>query len=829
MKELDLCRQKLSESEERSAGIRERRGLEQKRVEKLKEDLFGLLQASSQATNKKESLKRRHAEIRAQAARHGAEKEGREKELSELRNRADNLALQEERLNERRNSNQDMVSTLESEKSRITGRLGELNRSLKSLENQLGAQRGKLSSLEELRDSFSAYGEGAKSLLKEDSEWSSKTILAVAGELVDVDEEFQPALVAALAEKVDYLVVESLAEALEGVERLETRSAGRAAFIPRDAIHQESGGPEARNHELTPLIDLVSAREGFEDVVDHLLKKTVLVQDLKAAARSYSESEGAFDYVTRDGRSLSRWGIVAGGAQTTGAGEIFRIKNEIRALYSEISLNESSSARLQDELNDMDLELAEKNGQLESIRTTLGEIKVEEARLRKDMETIQEQIKNCGLSVDALEKEIQGLDSELERVEKEQITLEEQISRLSLRRSEMEAEKAQAQESLAQCDSQLDQISARTGDDRIKVAQLDERAKSLSREIHAAQSSKEQIAGQLESMKSRIKGDDEEAERLRAELGVSSEKEKSLMERHSNIRARVEELKELTGKLSEKIKSLENETKQRGKDLGALKDQAHALETRAVRHEQSLTDIVEKIVERHGVDPRRVAPETPPATPEEIASLKERIESMGQVNLAAIDESRQTEERLNFLMEQEGDLQAAVDSLYTTINRINRTTRDRFQEAFDLINSKFQEIFPFLFRGGEARLELTDAEDLLETGVDILARPPGKRIQNMSLLSGGEKALTAVALIFSIFLIRPSPFCLLDEVDAPLDDANLSMFNEMLRRLSDATQFILITHNKASMERADSLYGVTMAQAGVSNLVSVEFMDKEAV
>ncbi len=224
------------------------------------------------------------------------------------------------------------------------------------------------------------------------------------------------------------------------------------------------------------------------------------------------------------------------------------------------------------------------------------------------------------------------------------------------------------------------------------------------------------------------------------------------------------------------------------------------------------------------MDPRTVpCPESLPDD-SQLGELRAKIEAMGEVNPAAINESRQIDERLAFLVEQEQDLNKAVESLYATINAINKTTQERFRTAFDSISQQFQEIFPFLFRGGEARLELTDEDNILETGVEIMARPPGKRIQNMDLLSGGEKALTAVALIFSIFLTKPSPFCLLDEVDAPLDDANLARFNEMLRKLCDRTQFLIITHNKRSMEEADSLYGVTMEEPGASRVVSVEFV-----
>jgi chromosome segregation protein len=272
------------------------------------------------------------------------------------------------------------------------------------------------------------------------------------------------------------------------------------------------------------------------------------------------------------------------------------------------------------------------------------------------------------------------------------------------------------------------------------------------------------------------------------------------------------------------LKELEKRAAQLDRVIKDEREVSHSLEMEAVRIEQALRDMVEKITDRYGVDPREVTPPAEEPGDEEIAALRTKLQALGEVNLAAIHESRLTEERLTFLLEQEEDLNNAVESLYATIDKINRTTRERFRAAFDSINTQFQEIFPFLFRGGEARLELTDEQDLLETGVEIMARPPGKRIRNMDLLSGGEKALTAVALIFSIFLTRPSPFCLLDEVDAPLDDTNLARFNELLRRLGNQTQFLVITHNKRSMESADALYGVTMDEPGASRVVSVEFV-----
>jgi chromosome segregation protein len=202
--------------------------------------------------------------------------------------------------------------------------------------------------------------------------------------------------------------------------------------------------------------------------------------------------------------------------------------------------------------------------------------------------------------------------------------------------------------------------------------------------------------------------------------------------------------------------------------------------------------------------------------------LKSLIESMGEVNLLAIQEFEECKIRLDFLTEQEADLVQSLEALDQAIKKINRTSRKRFAVTFEAVNRKFKEIFATLFNGGRAELILTDESNLLETGVDIIVQPPGKKLQNVSLLSGGEKALTSVALIFSLFLINPSPFCLMDEVDAPLDDANIGRFNNMIRELAQNYQIILVTHNKRTMEIADTLYGITMEEPGTSKIVSVK-------
>ncbi len=218
----------------------------------------------------------------------------------------------------------------------------------------------------------------------------------------------------------------------------------------------------------------------------------------------------------------------------------------------------------------------------------------------------------------------------------------------------------------------------------------------------------------------------------------------------------------------------------------------------------------------------------PAAAEGRVAELAAQIEGFGEINLLAIEEYEERKTRFEFLEGQRQDLEQSLESLRQAIQRINRVSRDRFAETFEKVSATFRDLYPQLFQGGEARLLLTEPEDLLETGVDIVARPAGKRPQHISLLSGGEKALTAVALIFSIFLVKPSPFCILDEVDAPLDEANIGRFCELVRSMAGTSQFLLITHNKSTMEAADHLYGVTMGEPGVSRAVSVRLTEEKA-
>ncbi len=363
---------------------------------------------------------------------------------------------------------------------------------------------------------------------------------------------------------------------------------------------------------------------------------------------------------------------------------------------------------------------------------------------------------------------------------------------------------------------------------KVKTAALREKSESGLRAEKRVDELITDLRGRIAGRHAELEKGAGESARIQAAIGQSEEVLKSLVLKQVEAEAVLAGLKERYDEEGAAVREEEGNLKTLRAGCEEAKNQGGAESLRLSELAMKIEHLEGSLLEKYRVVMADIAPVYGAVSCDEAAKrarqsdLERLIGEMGEVNLMAIDEYRELEERFNFLISQRDDLEESLKALQQAIQRINRTTRKRFLETFQLVNTKFREIFPRLFCGGSAELRLTDENDLLETGIDIVVQPPGKKLQNVTLLSGGEKALTAVALIFSIFLIKPSPFCLLDEVDAPLDDANIGRFNDIVREMTAASQFIVITHNKTTMAVADTLYGVTMEEPGVSKLVSVK-------
>jgi chromosome segregation protein len=576
----------------------------------------------------------------------------------------------------------------------------------------------------------------------------------------------------------------------------------------------------------TALVGLVKGLSGFQEVVSRLIAGAYLVDDLT----DYFTQKLPFGVtlVTEDGNLLTHRGeVTGGGRQALDQGllhkkrEMKELEKQVKTLDVEVNSLNQRRETLRDEAQTTEI----------SLRRTEQELHHQEIRVvdsRKDLDGLQQE--------DArLQERIEALSLEEEQLHEEHETLQKTLLTSTDTRVSSEGEKRALEALVTRLQEELQTLREQGNEARQGVTTLKVSLAGLREREESSRNALERLGRLREDLSQRqvaLKQDAVEA--VEKQAALRSEAEELKVEMEVLYRKRVEQEGSLVG-LRERFEESRQEIERREGELKQLRSKAQELrEDLTSRQMQSrelqleIEHMQQAFLDRHRIDltdPEVV--DSFDAEFDEIAAverrdyLQKRIDDIGEVNLMAIDEFQELEERYTFLSEQQEDLQTSLEGLQSAISKINRTTRKRFRETFDLVNERFRELFPQLFNGGQAELVLTDENDLLETGIEVVAQPPGKKLQNVTLLSGGEKALTAVAMIFSIFQIKPSPFCLLDEVDAPLDDANIGRFNEIVATMAKTSQFIIITHNKRTMEIADNLYGITMEEPGMSKLVSV--------
>ncbi len=791
----------------------------------LRDDLFRSLQDSAVAKNRKESLLKRKTELQNHAGRKLAEKTGLEKEVASIR---ENIAQNSKKLYslvELLSQTTKNKTRLTSEKNLVESEIHVERSRVHKLENSQTATHTKLRTLEELQESYAGYENPIKFIMKNRGEFNEGITLEPIGEIIDIAESYHKALAATLRNRIDMIVSPSVRDSVKLAERLKLAKTGRASFVPQNPRFISRSDVPDSLPEALPMIDLVSVRPGFEEISQFLFQDVFVCKDLGKAAEIWERNGTHIDLVTEEGDFISRHGEVSGGSDDIGGEEIFRRRKQINQLKDQRRL-------LLDELGTVKTELEEKRRKFDEIKTELNtsseelnRLKMEELRLQSNGENLNNRQSNGERHLRVLQLDETRFDREIAQLNHDLAESDTQTQSLSEETKLLEAQKGKLQSEINILNQKNSDRQSKIENLKIQSAKLNERVRSSEREMQALQetisSSEQQII--------RLNLEREKGVALKKQLSEDIEslgmREAQLMMSHEQTVVETETLKSQATDAQRLCSELEAAVQELNKTVRLNGQKSHELEVEQARLEEKIRNANEQIEEHYQVDPEKFLFDHEEITESLLEDVREKVESFGPVNLAAIAESKTVDERLAFLSGQRSDLEKALETLHETINTINQTTRDRFMETFEKVNEQFREIFPFLFGGGQARLELTDSDNPLETGVSIMVRPPGKRYQNMDLLSGGEKALTAVALIFSIFLISPSPFCLLDEVDAPLDDSNLSRFNSMLRKLSARTQFIVVTHNKKSMEESDALFGVTMEEPGASKVVSVKFVN----
>jgi chromosome segregation protein len=732
-------------------------------------------------------------------------------------------------------------------------------------------RRARLQSLEELIERREDLGSAARHLLEGGS--ARPGLRGLLRDCVRIEPGYERAVEVVLAGAAEALVADEPASALAAIDSLRAQSAGRGAFVVASGRSEPTPGMVPLG---TPLRSHVTPGPGYESLFDRLLRDVNCVDALREVVDVYGAAPPCA-FVTRAGDLLTTAGVLQGGAGASEPGALVRIA-EVRQLREQVAELDRRVSALEQRCREAEEAAAAASDELDNLRNRHHTAALAVASHEKDLERSRDRLKAIGEAQEdrvaarsSLLEEAGRFDEERERSESQLVasrgertrrqamldglgvrigSASREVARLSAIATERRVQQASRAETRDRIAESVDKTGASVLELRTWIGQREE-------EIQAATNRRSELA--------------EEISRCETELSQRLEQEEA-------ARAEAETKREAFERSSAEVRALEEGAREDRQEVNQSREAAQAAELAVKERELRLTHLAETIRDRWHVDladwkppiPAQVAGDASPLpaaeetvardvassegepggdalpsdddvdvqreaarnaeliaaeAPERKRVLEEtrrKIESMGEVNLGAIEEHEELRERDRFLSEQKDDLEHSVAQLRDAIARINRTSRKRFRETFDAVNERFEKNFPRLFRGGKASLSLSESEDVLDAGIEIMAQPPGKKNQSVNLLSGGEKTMTALALLVSVFQVRPSPFFLLDEVDAALDDANIGRFNEMLADLADQSQFLLITHNKRTIEVAKTLYGVTMEEKGVSKLVGVE-------
>ncbi|HEX9368934.1 MAG TPA: chromosome segregation protein SMC [Vicinamibacterales bacterium] len=756
----------------------------------------------------------------------------------------------------------------ESELSVARSRREALGKDVRTREHELAGVVARLKSLEELDAARAEYGDGARLILAESGDAVAQ--LGSVADSVEVDQEYERAVDAALGDLLQHVVVRTHADADAGLQFVKERAAGRVGFVvvvgdPADSVDSAPLAPLASplappasplGQALTSLVRVSGpGADAIRAQVSH-----VFVTSTRDEARTLALETGG-TAVTRGGEVFRGAHRVEGGARDE-ARSLLTTKREIKELRERAEAGDATLVRLLEEAASLDMAIAAAESAIASLQTELH--RQEKAVVGYDLQVraADDAADRVSRKQEQIALERRSADEELRAQERREDEARQSIQRIETEQRAADDQLSAAQRTLFGARDTAANQSRVTAEAKAAHAALVERTSALATEVQRLEDAARELEQRVVARAGELQRNVSRREELREGIGASERRLDEDLRTFDDLREQVRTADEASQELRARFDAQEARIRDARKALETVRDDASHLEVQRATAESDLghlaTSCVDTVqasldevsaevaqMERDGLlaSPKAVEDTPEPAeveegaevvaepapaasrtlTPDEmVADLRAKVERMGAVNMMAIDQFDDLESRHTFLTAQRKDLVDSIAATNDAIRKIDKTTRERFQEAFTIINENFEGTFTTLFGGGKAGLVLLDESDALESGIDIIASPPGKRLQSIQLLSGGEKALTAMALMFAIFKYRPSPFCLLDEIDAPLDDANIGRFVEMLQGMGDHTQFILITHNRKTMEIADRLYGVTMEEPGVSKLISVQ-------
>ena len=844
-KQKDEKRENLRKNKERfTKELEEKQAELDKITEKLSKEALEIEKHKKQVEENTDKKYEKQANIKEQEINFEND-EKRQKQLkNEIQNiisELDNTRMKKEEVSKDfyeieaiRNKNIKELENIAKQKEEVNQKIKTYQIKINTMSNELRMKESRQKFLIETEKEKEGYTKSVKTLLKdcENNPELKKGIEGVLANLIDVPEELQTAIEMSLGMALQNIVTETEQDAKKLVEYLRKNNIGRASFLPITSIKGKKIDNIKGNKSgiIGIAAELVKYNKKYEQIIYNLLGRTVIVDNMDTAIRIAKENGQNFKIVTQEGDIINTSGAITGGAVMKKTVNILGRENEIKKIGQEIKKTQENIEKIEREKEEYE----------ESIE---GILEIAE-RLEKELQENEITYATGKQKVLSFEEEIQKIENRLQKLKEEQSKLEEQKEFATNKKAEIQKEIEEINtenEKLSKIiteyaelnkDNQkyIDDLNFDITNLKISVSSFDESESSIE-EI------KERIQQEVEANKQSIKNKQEQIEQSKQETQNLKEAIKKIQEQIEKIKeevkssgSKIEELKKSRAEKNEKLTTQEEQITEKFKIIEDLKGQIVKIDVRKTKIQEEITETINKLWEEYELTPNSIEeyekPKNVSETKKQVNKLRTQMREMGSVNVESINEYKKQKERYDFMSEQRLDLENTMSKLRKIITDMTAIMKEQFEEKFKEINKNFGEVFAELFGGGKAEVKLEDEQNILECGIDITAQPPGKKLQNMLLLSGGEKALTAIALLFAILRINPAPFCVLDEIEAALDDVNVYRYAEYLKKFAQNTQFLVITHRKGTMEAADSVYGVTMEESGISKLLSMKLREE---
>ncbi|TGE32770.1 chromosome segregation protein SMC [Desulfosporosinus sp. Sb-LF] len=825
---------RVKEQEQKLSIVRENNRIED--IERLKTDLFQALSEQADCSNKLTGMRHTIASLEQQLLQIEQEQDLKEKErrsLGEISEAQEKEWVQREEL----------ARVAEEERSRLKEQWNKLTELLqiKKLElqkhkNLTDQSRARLHALQSLEDSLEGYQRGVREVMlaKKKGTRDCLRLCGTVADLISVSENYELAIETALGAGMQNVIAENEQAAKNAIAYLKSHQCGRVTFLPLDVIQGSrmsvSHAVEKDAGYIGIAVDLVTHDERYRPAMEFLLGRIVVVSDMEAATRIAKVAGYRLRIVTLEGDQVHPGGSLSGGSVQRKGGNLLARSRDIDTLRVALVNLEKDLTEKEQESLEFDTRQRKIQESIEHLGLKQREAKEHQVMLRATHENVLNQIRRLendllGLGLRHQETvakrneqslHLNGFIERMEIAEKTSVDLRaefnqrEQEAKIAAGEIESKRERlTQEKVSFAKWEQELTQCTEQLEIERAVILENESNLKQKKLERDSVQRARQTV------------------EEEQGALSLQLEQQSLVQEAQQYVLMQLRQDRE---GLSKRVLELEQEISSMRQGAYALEQRLHANDVRVVRWETERENCITRLAEEFFLSWEEAmlyqGEEEKSVLLRRLQDLKQQIEQLGPINQAAIEAYPIMLKRQEFMLTQKKDLVEANQTLRQLISELNKTMSERFLESFNAVNAAFQEVFKELFHGGSAELRMVDPEHLLETGVEIIAQPPGKRPQLLSLLSGGERALTAIALLFALLRVKPSPFCILDEIEASLDDANVQRFAQYIHRLSHSTQFVVISHRKGTMESANVLYGITMEESGVSKLLSVQLEER---